>query len=89
MTHSCKESDMVNNYGFIIHKKDHKNGNRHGYDVYKKNNPTTQKEVINVFDLGYLESNPISQNNCHLYSTRRRETISYPKQKKNITKSIL
>ena len=45
---------MVNNYGFIIHKLGHKKGRRHDYDVYKENHPITPKEVVNVYDLGYL-----------------------------------
>ena len=29
-------------------------GNRHDYDIYKKIHPVTPKQVVNVFDLGYL-----------------------------------
>ena len=52
--HSIKNQLMVNNRGFIIHKIGHKKGRRHDYDVYKMNHPLTPKEVVNVFDLGYL-----------------------------------
>ncbi len=45
---------MVNNQGIIIHKTKHKKGKRHDYDIYKKNHPVTPKQVVNVFDLGYL-----------------------------------
>ncbi len=45
---------MVNNSGTIIHKTKHKKGHRHDYDIYKKNHPVTPKQVVNVFDLGYL-----------------------------------
>ncbi len=45
---------MVNNHGLIIHKTGHKKGKRHDYDIYKKNHPVTPKQVVNVFDLGYL-----------------------------------
>ena len=45
---------MVNNHGLIIHKTKHKKGRRHDYDIYKKNHPVTPKQVVNVFDLGYL-----------------------------------
>jgi len=38
----------------IIHKANHKKGKRHDYDVYKKNHPVTPKQVLNIFDLGYL-----------------------------------
>src|SRR3954452_24512676 len=45
---------MVNNHGVIIHKTHHKKGRRHDYDIYKENHPATPKQVVNVFDLGYL-----------------------------------
>ena len=45
---------MVNNRGIIIHKTNHKKGRRHDYDIYKENHPLIPKQVVNVFDLGYL-----------------------------------
>ncbi len=45
---------MVNNCGIIIHKTGHKKGHRHDYDIYKKNHPVTPKQVVSVFDLGYI-----------------------------------
>ena len=52
--HTVKTQIMVNNQGVIIHKTGHKKGKRHDYDIYKKNHPVTPKQVVNVFDLGYL-----------------------------------
>ena len=52
--HTIKNQLMVNNPGLIIHKLNHKKGHRYDYDIYKKNHPTTPKQVVNVFDLGYL-----------------------------------
>ena len=52
--HTVKTQLMVNNKGLIIHKTGHKKGNRHDYDIYKKNHPVTPKQVVSVFDLGYL-----------------------------------
>jgi DDE superfamily endonuclease/Helix-turn-helix of DDE superfamily endonuclease len=52
--HTVKTQIMVNNCGIIIHKTNHKKGHRHDYDIYKKNHPVTPKQVVNVFDLGYL-----------------------------------
>ena len=49
-----KDTVMVNNQGLIIHKTGHTKGKRHDYDIYKKNHPVTPKQVVNVFDLGYL-----------------------------------
>ncbi len=45
---------MVNNQGYIVHKLGHKKGRRHDYDIYKRNHPVIPKEVVNVYDLGYL-----------------------------------
>ena len=45
---------MVNNHGIIIHKTCYKKGKRHDYDIYKKDHPSTPKQVVNVLDLGYL-----------------------------------
>jgi hypothetical protein len=52
--HTVKTQLMTNNHGIIIYKSNHKNGRRHDYDIYKENHPVTPKEVVNVFDLGYL-----------------------------------
>ena len=46
---------MPNNYGSIIHIAGYKKGKRHIISlVYKKNHPVILKEVVNVFDVGYL-----------------------------------
>ena len=45
---------MVNNQGIILNKLRYKKGKRHDYGIYKENHPITSKEVVNVFDLGYL-----------------------------------
>ena len=52
--HTVKTQLMVNNHGFIIHKLGYKKGSRHEYGIYKKNHPLIPKQVVNVFDLGYL-----------------------------------
>ncbi len=52
--HSVKNQLVVNNQGYIVHKLGHKKGKRHDYDVYKRNHPVIPKEVVNVYDLGYL-----------------------------------
>jgi len=52
--HAVKIQLMVNNHGFIIHKTNHRKGRIHDYNIYKNNHPTTPKQVVNVFDLGYL-----------------------------------
>ena len=40
---------IVNNRGIIIHKTDLKKGARHDYDIYKKDNPVTPKEVVIMY----------------------------------------
>jgi DDE superfamily endonuclease len=52
--HMVKTQIMVNNHGIILHKAGHRKGRRHDYDIYKNNHPVTPKQVVNVFDLGYL-----------------------------------
>ena len=52
--HTVKTQIMVNNRGLIIHKTGHKKGRRHDYHIYKKDHLVTPKQVVNVFDLGYL-----------------------------------
>ena len=52
--HTVKTQLMVNNSGYILHKIAHKKGKRHDYDVYKENHPVTPKQVVIIFDLGYL-----------------------------------
>jgi hypothetical protein len=45
---------MVNKQGIIIHNTGHKKGKRHDYGIYKKGHPAAPKQVVSVFDLGYL-----------------------------------
>jgi hypothetical protein len=70
--HTVKNQFMVNNHGFILYKSTHKKGRRHDYDVYKRNHPITPKDVVNVFDLGYLG----------IEKDFPRQTSSIPKRKK-------
>ncbi len=53
-SHTVKTQLMVNNCGIIIHKTNRKKGHRHDHSIYKKNHPATQKQVVSVFDLGYI-----------------------------------
>ena len=53
--HTVKTQIMVNNQGLIIRKTGHKKGKRLTiYSIYKKNHPANPKQVVSVFDLGYL-----------------------------------
>ncbi len=55
--HTVKNLYMANKRGIILYKTKHKQvGERkHDYNVYKKNDPITPKEVENFLDLGFLE----------------------------------
>ncbi len=52
--HTVKNQLVVNNKGYIVYKLGHKKGRSHDYDVYKKNHPIIPKDVLNMYDLGYL-----------------------------------
>ena len=72
---AVKTQIMVNNRsGFIIHKTAKMKGHRHDYNIYKENHPVTPKQVVNVFDLGYLGvEKDFPKHYCHPYQTERKE----------------
>ena len=63
---------MINSQGFIVHKTGYKEGRRHTIMIFIENNPVIPKEVVNVFDLGYLG----------VEKDFPRQTSSIPKRKK-------
>ena len=65
--HAVKTQLVVNNKGIVIHKTGHRKGHRHDYNIwrYKNNHPVTPKQVVSVFDLGYLGIEKTIQSNCH------------------------
>ncbi len=76
---------MVNNSGLVIHKLVHKKGRRHDYNIYKKNQPVTPKQVVNVFDLEYPGVEKDFPNKYHLYRIKRKDSIgSTTKRRKRI-----
>ncbi len=52
--YTVKNQLVVNKNSYIVYKLGHKKGRRHDYNIYKKNHPVIPKEVVNVYDLGYL-----------------------------------
>ena len=80
---------MVNNRGFIIHKSAKKKGKRHDYDIFKENHPLTPKQVVNVFDLGYLGVEKDYPEQLSSLPNRKKRNKSCHKKKKNITKVTL
>ena len=82
--HAVKTQLMVNNPGLIIHKTRYKKGRRHDYDIYKKDHPSTPKEVVNIFDLGYLgvEKDLPEQLSVLPYRKKRNQDLS-PEEKEH------
>ena len=83
--HTVKNQLVVNNKGHIIHKAKHKKGKRHDYDVYKKNHPITPKDVLNVYDLGYLgvEKDFPEQRSSLPYKKKKDRELSQEEKKHN------
>jgi hypothetical protein len=53
--HTVKNLYTSNQKGLIVYKTGHNQmGKRHDYRIYKKNNPDLPKEVMSMFDLGFL-----------------------------------
>ena len=67
--------------GIIVHKANHKNGRMYDYDIYKENRPATPKEVVNVFDLGYLGIEKDFPQQLSSLSSKRRETLNHHMKK--------
>jgi hypothetical protein len=53
--HTVKNLYTANQNGLIIYKTKHRQtGRKHDYNVYKKNHPELPKDVMTMFDLGFL-----------------------------------
>ncbi len=53
--HTVKNLYTINQKELIIYKTKHKQiGKRHDYKIYKKNHPDIPKDIVNMFDLGFL-----------------------------------
>jgi len=80
---------MVNNHlGLIIHKLGYKKGRRDMIMIYiyRKNHIVTpKKEVVNVFDLGYLgvEKDYPQQKSSLPYKEKRNHELSYEEKEYN------
>ncbi len=76
--HTVKNQITVNNRGYILHKVGYKKGRKHDYNVYKNNHPITPKQVVNVFDLGYLgvETDFPEQLSALPYKKKRNQDLS-------------
>jgi hypothetical protein len=86
--HALKIQIMVNNRGVIIHKTRFKKGCRHDYNIYKNNHPATPKQVVNVFDLGYLGvEKDFLQQLSSLPCRKKRNQQELPAEEKDYNKS--
>jgi hypothetical protein len=76
---------MVNNRGYILHKIHHKKGRKHDYDIYKSNHLVIPKEVVNVYDLGYLgvEKDFPDQLSALPYRKKRNQDLSQQEKEYN------
>ena len=72
---------MVNNLSIILHKTGHKKGRGHDYKIYRENHPVTPKQVVNVFNLGYLGVEKDFPEQLSSLPNRKREIINYLKKK--------
>ena len=83
-----KNQIMVNNSGFIIHKIGYNKGRKHDYDIYKENHPTTPKQIVNVFDLGYLGvEKDIPEQLSALHYRKKRNQQELPAEEKEYNKN--
>ena len=82
---AVKNQLMVNNHGIIIHKTNHKIGCRHDYNIYKNHHPATPKQVVSVFDLGYLgiEKDFPRQLSALPYKKKRNQELSEEEKEYN------
>ncbi len=88
--HTVKTQLMTNNHGIIIYKSDHKNGRRHDYDIYKEHHPVTPKEVVNVFDLGYLGiEKDYPEQISSLPNRKKRNYQELSRRRKRITTKVI
>ncbi len=76
--HTVKKELMVNQQGKILYKTQYKVGRRHDYNVYKTHQPSTPKDVVNVFDLGFLgvEKDFPEQKSSLPYKRRTKKILS-------------
>ena len=84
--HTIKTQLMVNNHGIIIHKIGYKKDRRHDYDIYKKNQSFTPKEVVNVYNLGYLGVENDFPEQLSSIPKRKKRNLEISKEERDHTK---
>ena len=66
-----------------------RNGRRNDYYIYKKNHPLIPKQVVKVFNLGYLGVEKDFPEQLSSLHTERKEIWIYMQKKDIITKTLL
>ena len=90
LIHSNYARDLVNQKELIIYKTKHKQvGRKHDYNVYKKNHPELPKDVMTMFDLGFLGVKDDYPEQKSLYLLKRKRTANLLYSKKSTTENIL
>jgi hypothetical protein len=78
--HTVKNLYTSNQDGLIIYKSKHRQrGRRHDYGIYKKNHPDIPKDVMGMYDLGFLgveNDYPAAEQKNHPYLSKRRKAAS-------------
>ena len=81
------ETSTVNNHGLIIHKLGYKKGRRDMIMIYiERTRLYSKKEVVNVFDLGYLgveKDYPQQKSSSLPYKEKRNHELSYEEKEYN------
>jgi hypothetical protein len=76
----------VNEDSIIIYKSKHKQiGKKHDYNSYKKNHPKLPKDVMSMFDLGFLgveKDFPEQKSSLHI---KKEKTANFLHSKKSTT----
>ncbi len=85
--HTIKTQLMVNNQGIVIYKLRYKKRRRHDYDIYKENHLSTPKDVLNVFDLGYLSVETDYPGQPSSIPLRKKKNIELSQEEKDYNKN--
>jgi hypothetical protein len=84
--HTVKNLYAVNEPGLIIYKTKHKQvGKKHDYRIYKKNHPDIPKEVVSMFDLGFLgvQKDFPEQKSCLPIKRKKNQTLTEVEEEYN------
>jgi Helix-turn-helix of DDE superfamily endonuclease/DDE superfamily endonuclease len=88
--HTVKNLYTVNQMGLIVHRTKHRQrGRRHDYRIYKKNHPKLPKDVMSMFDLGFLGVEKDFPEQKSSLSIKKEEDCELTVQQKKSTTEII